>query len=72
MSQEMIAVSVGYYFSIVPKKAVKNISLRPAGRVKKDETFWTLHVGETFDDSRRVDEIMSVYGEEFCIKDYAV
>lgn len=68
-SNEM-AVGVGYAFNILPADCVAGIELKESGIVVTvNGKEYPLLKGATFDDSRKVDGLLDMYGQR-CIEDF--
>jgi hypothetical protein len=54
-----VAVGVGYNFAIVPAEKTRNIKLKKTDTlVKVDDLVYPLYKGETFEESRKVDNLL--------------
>ncbi len=72
MNKDVIAVAVGYNFGLIPSGALRDIALTPMeSAVYIDEAAWHLFKAATFDDSRKVDDLLDKYGEH-SIRDYKI
>ena len=68
-SLEKVAVSVGYSFGFVPKEEMSEIEVKPSGVVRFEGENWTLMKAKTYEDSRKIDQLLDRYGE-YAVKDY--
>ena len=60
----MVAVKVGYVFNVFNKKDLLGIKLKKTStRVKVDEVEYVLYAGASYEDSRKIDRLLDVYGE---------
>lgn len=72
-TNDIIGVAVGFYFGIVPCKAISHIRLTKKGEkviIKGKE--YELYKGKTFGDSQMLNKILDQYGDypisQYCIK----
>lgn len=63
LNEQRIAIGVGTVCAIVPKKEInKTIQLKKTGiNVCYQDFFGTLHKGSTYEDSRKIDQILDCY-----------
>lgn len=63
MNDHQIALGVGYAYAIVPKDEIdESIQLRNTGKIISHEDFTgPLYKGTTYEDSRKIDEILDRY-----------
>ena len=67
-----VAVKVGYNFAIVDKSEVRGIKLKPSHTlVKVGDEIYPLNSGETYEDSRKLDDILDC-NTEYSISEYQV
>lgn len=63
-AKKKVAVGVGYVFNLLPASTVAGIALRDSGTsVTVDGVDYPLMQGETFEDSRKIDGLLDIYGE---------
>lgn len=67
--KNMIAVTVGYSFGIVPHDKCNDIRLKSKGIIKFNDSYYELYSGDTFEDSRKIDNLLDEYGEH-SVTDY--
>jgi len=71
MENNMTAVAVGYYFTLVPAEETKGLDLRKSGVVRFENENWDLFKATTFEGSRQLDLLLDKY-QEHPIKDYEI
>lgn len=69
--KDYIAVAVGCNFSIVPSKELEEINLMSSGAVRFENETRNLYKAATYEESRKIDELLDRYGE-YPIKDYII
>lgn len=71
MKSNKVAVAVGYHFGIVPREEVADISMKMNGVVLFEGEKWNLMKASSYEDSRKIDQLLDKYGE-YAIKDYKI
>lgn len=63
MNEQRIALGVGYVYAIVPASEInETIKLKNTGKIITHQDFTgTLYKGMTYEDSRKIDEILDRY-----------
>ena len=61
----MLAVKAGYVFNLFEEENLKGIELKKTDtKVKVDGVEYSLYAGATYEDSRRIDDLLDMYGEK--------
>ena len=67
---KLIAVGVGYFFSLVPTHLTKHIDLKKSNiDIIVDNVVYPMYKGKTYEDSTYIDELLDTH-TELKIKDY--